>query len=592
MDSTTSFMYQVKEHLYKRRYFYFVLASVIAVYIIPLILAYLPKGHDIPFHITRLGGLAEEIKLGNFPARLYSTIFNNYGYASPLFYGDWLLYIPALLVVCGFKVYTAYKFFIMFCIVLAALSMYFSAQIMFKDKKAACVAALIYSLSTYLGTDALVRHAIGELQSFIFIPIAIAGLYDIIFHDAKRWLLLPLGLCGVIISHTLTSVLTVLFLSVFALICISRFFEKPKKLLYIIASAGVFILLAASFIFPMIEQLESTKFLATDGFSANAYGSLELRSMPNVYSLFSVLNEAVKVGEKSYFIPQGVGLALPVMIGWYVTYRDKVLSIEGIAFLLLALLALFMTSRLFPWESLQDEFGTLQFPWRIMLFATVFISLFGGVIVKKLAGTSTLSILITIILVVSFYSVDSTILWKYKSVYFPTKKDYNVYNYVNQVGLGEYLPTGSNAKKLKSRGDIITSNSYISEYNINRDGDLLVVEFNDITKYNGNKNDETYIDLPLIMYKGYKATLESDKVITELTLTYGENNVVRIYIGDIDSGTIKVWYEGTIIQKVSFIVTLLSFGSVITYFILVYNKRKRNTVTEESPELSILKEEN
>lgn len=591
MEVTEPLVYNVKAHFYKHKYIYYVLIAVFCVYIIPLTFGYLPKGHDIYFHMTRVDGLAEEMKKGNIPARIYSTIYHDYGYASPLFYGDWLLYIPALIVVCGYSVYTAYKFFIMLCIVLAALSMYFSGKVMFKDKKAACVAALLYSLSTYLGTDALVRHAIGELQSFIFIPIAIAGLYDIIFYEGKRWLLLPLGLCGVIVSHTMTAVITVVFLALFAFMFLFRFFEKPKKLLFILAGAGVFFLLSASFIFPMIEQLGSSKFLATDGYSANKYGSLEDRSMQSVLSLFSVFNSTVKVGKYSYFIPQGVGLVLLVMIDWHAAHFKKVRSSEGIAFMVLALFSLFLTSKLFPWEHLQNELGTLQFPWRIMLFSVVFIALLGGAMAKKLEGTDVLHVFLSIIIGISIFSSLCTIVWKYEGVYTPTKKNYNIYHYENNIGLGEYLPTGSDRGTLRNRGEKIESNAYISKINIERDDNLLTVEFGDITKYSETEED-VYIDLPLIMYKGYKATLETDEGVTELSLSYAENNVIRVNIGDVEEGTIRVWYEGTAIQKASFIITLISFGGVIVYYSLLYyqNNKRRKKQDNDSPELSILKD--
>ncbi|MBO7216829.1 MAG: hypothetical protein J6V84_07540, partial [Clostridia bacterium] len=45
-------------------------------------------GHDIYFHMTRMEALAQEIEAGNIPARLYYFVYDGYGYASPMFYGD------------------------------------------------------------------------------------------------------------------------------------------------------------------------------------------------------------------------------------------------------------------------------------------------------------------------------------------------------------------------------------------------------------------------------------------------------------------------------------------------------------------------
>ncbi|PKM63104.1 MAG: hypothetical protein CVU97_01730 [Firmicutes bacterium HGW-Firmicutes-21] len=570
MEVKTSGFLPIKTHFYKYRYFYLVLAAVSSIYVFPLLFVQMPTGHDVWFHMTRIDGLAGELELGNLPARIYSTVYYDFGYAAPLFYGDWLLYFPAFLVVNGVSVVVAYKTFIMSCAVLTALSMYFSAQIILKDKKAACVTAVLYSLSTYLATDAFVRHANGEMQSFIFIPIALAGLYDIIRGEGKRWLLLPLGLCGVLVTHTLTAFMTVVFLALFALMFLTEFIEKPKKLLYIAASAVVFFLLSASFIFPMIEQLSSNKFWATDGTSADYFGTLKTRSMQSIYSLFSTFNSTSEVDGQKYFIPQGVGLVFPVLIGWRIAYFKKTRSADGAVFLTLAIFSLILTSRFFPWGDFQSELGTLQFPWRIMLFATVFIALFGGVMTKKLNATRNISIFLSIITVVAFYSVTNTLYYKYKDVYvLASNGEEKIYNYTNNIGLGEYLPSGTVKTQLLNNGRIVRSSSYINKSYPERIDGVFTMYFDD------NRGDDTYIDVPLLMYKGYRATLETDKITKELPVTYGNNNVVRVYIGDADSGTLRVWYDGTPIQKWSFAVTILSFGGVLAYYIILYKKRKK-----------------
>lgn len=588
MENNNSIWFSVKAHFYKHRYFYFVLAAVVSVCIIPFLFVQLPLGHDIYFHMTRIKGIAGELSHGNFPARVYSTIFHDYGYAAPLFYGDWLLYFPALLVLQGVDIAVAYKTFIMVCAVLAALSMYFSAQVIFKDKKAACMTSIMYFLSTYFATDAFVRHANGEFQSFIFIPIAFAGLYDIIFGDCKHWLLLPLGLCGVLVTHTLTAVMTVIFLAIFALIFIVKFIKKPKKILYVFASAGVFFLLSASFIFPMIEQLASNDFWATDGTSANRYGSLEQRSMQTILSLFSVSNTTAKVGKAEFFIPQGVGFVFPILIGWRIAYNKIKVSIEEIAFFVLALFSLFATSRFFPWEQLQEVCGILQFPWRILLFAAFFIALFGGAVIKKLRDTDYIAVLMIVVVLMSIVSVSSTLYSRYERVYKAKKEnnpiEYSDYNIGNNIGLGEYLPTKTDKSALRKRGQNIESNEYLADYAMSKKDGVLILEVND------NKGEDTYIDLPLVMYKGYKATFENRKLVKEIPVSYGNNNVVRVYLGSKNAGTIKVWYEGTAIQKISFIVTLLSFSVIIAYYLILYIKKKEIKENIEEPSVPELPE--
>ncbi|HHV13820.1 MAG TPA: hypothetical protein GXX75_26490 [Clostridiales bacterium] len=573
-----------KLHFYKHRYIYLILISVFLVYILPLLFVQVPLGHDIEFHLTRIDGLANELKLGHFPVRIYSTTYANYGYAAPLFYGDWLLYFPATLVVCGVNLVNAYKTFIMICAILTALSIYFSAQVILDNKKAAAFTAVIYSISTYFATDAIIRHANGEMQSFIFIPIAFAGLYNIILSDGKKWILLPFGLCGILVTHMLTAVMTVVFMGLFALLFAVPMIRQPKKFLYILLSAGLFLLLSASFILPMLEQLNSTKFLATDGTSANTFGSLETRSMQTILSLISVFNVKITIDGTKYFIPQGIGLALPVMIGWRIAYLRKTSSVETIVFLAFALLALFMTSRFFPWESLQNELGILQFPWRLFVFVTFFVALFGGAMVKKLEGTNTLLIFMSVVVVISFDSVTNTLYTSYKNVYEKAIKGEKInYLYEDSIGLGEYLPTGTKRNTVvnkntvnyfRNRGDTITSNAEVSSVDIKRKDGVLKVRFQIATE-SAVDESSVYIDLPLIMYKGYKVVLETPEGTSELDMAYGKNNVIRVYIDDATEGTITSWYEGTVIQKGSFWITLVTFVGVIAYYTIKKLKNKQ-----------------
>ena len=74
---------------------------LVAGIVIPLCNVQTFLGHDVYFHMTRMEALAQEIDAGNIPARLYYFVYDGYGYASPMFYGDLFLIIPALLILMG-----------------------------------------------------------------------------------------------------------------------------------------------------------------------------------------------------------------------------------------------------------------------------------------------------------------------------------------------------------------------------------------------------------------------------------------------------------------------------------------------------------
>jgi hypothetical protein len=64
--------------------------------------------------------------------------------------------------------------------------MYFSTRSITKSSKAAFCGAVMFGLSSYLATDLFSRGALGEAQAFIFVPIAFAGFYHIMYGETRK----------------------------------------------------------------------------------------------------------------------------------------------------------------------------------------------------------------------------------------------------------------------------------------------------------------------------------------------------------------------------------------------------------------------
>ena len=136
------------------------------------------------------------------------------------------------------------------------------------------------------------------------------------------------------------------------------------------------------------------------------------------------------------------------------------------------------------------------------------------------------------------------------------------------VGNGEYLPEGIDTTTLESRGDVITSNNSEIKTSFTKDGTDIEIEFS-----NNNKSD-SYLELPLIYYLGYKATLDVNGKTVNLTVEKGTNDIVRVNLGDYTSGTIKVSYEGTTLEHISVILSIVTLILLIIYIIIRKKKIK------------------
>lgn len=556
---------------------------LVAGIVIPLCNVQTFLGHDVYFHMTRMEALAQEIDAGNIPARLYYFVYDGYGYASPMFYGDLFLIIPALLILMGVPMPLAYKAFMIICLCACVLMAYYCGKKMFVKKSAAVCFAFTYAVSSYFAVDVFTRAAIGEMQAFIFVPLAFLGLHSIINEKGKYWYYLPIGLAAVLMSHLITSVMTAFFLLVYALLHCVKLVKNPKKILGICFCAVVFAALSASFLFPMLEQLADTKFLSTDGSSATVFGTLEQRSM-TLRQLFSLFNFSTT---NDPWIPNGIGYLPLILVIFRLFALKKTKFCGGDLFFITANVCLFLICNIFPWEKeiFQKLVGTIQFPWRIMLFATLFLA-FAAAEYSTHLEKEDVRVFTSIVCIAGICAFGSVYIPRYNIYAGYEESGYKVVYYKDKnigynIGTGEYLPTGTNRSQLYLRGSLIRSDGNNRVFTQEKNGDMYVP-----IKY--GKGMGTYIDLPLIKYKGYTATFtgESGKV-TELTPYYGENNVLRLYLDGItEGGTVHVTYSGTAIQHTSFIISVISVTALAGYIVYsaVQAKRKRLQRDIPSPE--------
>ena len=137
--------------------------------------------HDIGYHLNRIMQISEGLNNGRFPILIHSGLLHNLGYANPLFYPELFLYIPAIIMsITHIHVLTAYKLFLIIISFFTFLSMYYTSKKTFEKKEIAYLSGILYTFSLYRLTDIYVRGALGELIAFIFLPLLIYGLYNVI----------------------------------------------------------------------------------------------------------------------------------------------------------------------------------------------------------------------------------------------------------------------------------------------------------------------------------------------------------------------------------------------------------------------------
>jgi len=549
----------------KLRYVLFLLV-IWLILIIPLIDTNIIPGHDCVFHITRFLNIAEAIKNGVFPVRMYADDVQFWGAPVGIFYPSLFFYIPAILKLIGMPVEICYNIFIAFIFLFGIFSSWFGFSLLTKSKNIGFFCTLLYISSGYYLMDAYIRSAIGELLGLSFMPLAIASIEILVAKSKVKvkdcvWGILAIS--AVIQSHVLCSVALVLF-GLFCLIVHYKNISLRQFYRILVITITVF-LLNAHFIIPFLLFYKNVPITMdfVDGFAEQGWPTIVL------FRFFLAWN---------FWLFVSVYFFLPKMLRGLNSKSGKALGKSQIKikkeFLLTKLymnyflagcLFLFMADLAFPWDLfslLKQFFQTMQFPWRFLGISTLCLCVPGGICIHKFLsgkkrkpnGYLVLSVfLICLTSLIAFSNlapISSIPDWN-----MPTKKIF--WERITSASDTDYLYNDIDKQKLLERGNCYISDGIISNYSKSGTNISFSYKAKNISK----------IILPLVNYPGYIATdntgravsiEESDNHMMQLTLTEG-------------SGEIKIWYKGLPLFAVA---DYISLFSTLGFLIFAYLVRK------------------
>lgn len=522
--------------------------------------------HDISYHTNRIIAISDELKAGHFPVLIYSNLLDGFGYASPLFYPELFLYIPAILTALGLNFLTSYKLFTMLTTFFTLLFTFYSANHIFKKKNIAWTITILYGTAFYRLADIYERGAIGEVLAIVFLPIIICGLYEIIFGENKKWWIISIALFGIANCHVLTFAMLIPIILLICLLNVDKIFKDKKKLLNLFIAAGVAVVLCIGFFIPMFEQKLNDEFYI-DGQTIESSEVVKERSL----SLSMMLGSNIKSGyavdssTRNDGMSEGIGPILLILAGLILcrkglNYKENRFEIQ---LFVLGFFSYFMTTKFFPWEWFKF-LNVLQFAFRLNFIPTICFTLVGAhsfyeVVTNKRDSVIILSI---VILLISGYVLSSVNLNFNPDIY----HSFNVLvDFPNEIGNSEYLPVNTDLEDL----ELYNINNKEKSIEFTQVGSKIEFEYNE-------KDLKFEINVPLIYYKGYKANIV-DKAgnKTELEVVKNEENAhVLLKSNEKLTGTVTVEYKMTLVQAICYSVTFISLILLSIYIITEYLKNK------------------
>ncbi len=506
---------------------------IFAVSLIALFIAALPlfsvnciQGHDIDYHLLRIEALKTGILNGLPYLRVNMLFFGGEGYASSMFYPDFLLYIPAVLRALGVGINLSFHIFIAVCLILTFIVMYLSAGYISESPVTALISAVVYSLCQYHIDDIYTRAAVGEFTAMIFIPAVIAGLFDLTEKEFKKPWILGVGMAGVLLCHTLSTIFCLILCVVTVMIRFRVFVKEPVRILKVMLTGVSVLCLTAFYWIPMLEQVAVTEFKYLDSVFDVNYEKLLLRDV-----------FANSVGH------MGIAVFILLFAGLLIEHKgDKIVRTADIMMAAGLLFAL-CTTGFFPWKRLERFVSSVQFPWRLFIMTSVLISMAAAVYISKASVNREKAAVIAVLMIMTVSAVSN--INRIDEGYYSYSSDYyDEVKFTKSVIGGEWLPRTVTDRDALGREPDIAVNDRGDKIYVDRYKNTLSV----------SKAAGEYIDVPFVYYLGYAAVDSYGKSLN--VDGTGKNGRVRVWTDG--AGEFTVYYKGTFMQTFSDIISILT----------------------------------
>ncbi len=540
----------------------YIIIFFIAMFIcIPLISSKMDISRDDGIqHICRLIGTYNSLKTGNIPV-IMSGFCNGFGYSWNIFYSPLTAYLPLIFRIITSSFVVMLKLFMFVAIFASGVFMFQFTYKLFKSYKVAVLSAIFYMSTPYHLTDLYNRIAIAELASFIFLPIVFSGMYDLIYRKNRKPIGLIIGAVGLILTHNVIAIYTAIFCLVYLVLHYKKI--KDIKLIKKVAICAVLILLCTSFYWiPLLEHMMATTY--------------EVFIPNRMYKDNTLIGSKLALSELLFIQKNDMNfhIGLLIIIGIILTicYKKTIKKGERNSlriFLAFGLFSAFMTLTIFPYQYMPSFLKMIQFAWRMMEFASFFLSIVAGFGIGKLFNKNPSIEAYANVLILIYLS--ASIISQNKEVEIP----FNEERFLNPIPVTastgrvhagcatfEYLPQKAFANRnyIETRTqDVYVLAGKASIENMEKENTKLSFDVKNI-------EGDTILELPYIYYLGYSAKIEKeDGSSKNLKIEESEKGFCMIKLSDVANGKITVSYTGTTLMKISYVLTLVGIAGIVLY---------------------------
>lgn len=564
------------------------LLLVIFIAMTPYMNSFLPKAHDLDFHLLRIEGVYQGLKDGIFPARINMQQSNGYGYISPIMYPQLLIYIPAVFRLMGMSLLNSYKLLVWAATILTALISYYSFKKILNSSYAGLIGSALYTLGLYRLTNVYCRAAVGEYLAAAFLPLVLYGMYEIVMGNYKKWIWASVGITLVFQQHLLTTEICLAFTLFMCLFGVKYMIKESARIWALCKAAIVTILLNIGTIIPLLFYMREDLYIFSDG-----------RFLPDmVVYLSEVFATFVKMegrqelrGTTKGEMPLSIGgvlLAVVILFAIY-CYRnrkkiaqnefDEQLKKLGINCIVTGSVAIIMSMWFFPWTMLarvgiiERLVKSLQYLSRFLMVPAFLFCFVGGILISywiKDYPNRKIFIVISAFIVAiigCLYSLESMI--QYDT--YDCREAVAAVNYTDDL----YLYNGDTNEVIADMGKRIwvSEDADVTCKNLKRqtgkvEGDLII----------NSIGEQSYVELPLYYYPQYTVELNGKK----MNIEKGENGTIRVYMDETSvSGKLVAYFDTPALWKAGDVISFMSVIAVAVYLVVLRKRKNENIIGEQ-----------
>lgn len=551
---------------------YIIIAILVIISLFPLYMPGFLYTHDGIIHLYRTVGAYENIKNFDIFNRISFNMINGDGYGWGIFYPPLSAVVPAIFMCFGLSLFTAQKLFLVLFSILAGIFSYKLFKELFKDNFVSLCCSVLYILAPYKINQIIIRGAMGEVALFTFLPLVVLGIIKILKKDYKYKYYFIFGACGIVYSHTISTIYTAIFgcLLIILGFLLKRYNLFNKKTIWeFIKAICIILLISLPILVPMLQHktLDIYKISDTTADVANR--------VVHPGQLIGGSIESSDVGDTEYYSDEKemnymIGLTSIIILTlipfFYKSIKEKGEIKDIVLWGTLLLISIIMMVIPNIWNKI-EILDVIQYPWRLLNFAVLFITILSGYVLKEILQVDNkYSILLFII---AFSMIFVFMIGSKARFAKSLQNDFDFYDQCLDenddfgsiafaIGYGhEYLPKVTSTNDLIEKGsniDILHGDAKIS--NISNNKNVLRFDLE-------NLSDNTVIELPRVYYLGYNVTINNECV----DYTMSEKGFVQVNIKGTQTCNIEVKYLGTKLYKVIDVTAIITLILYTVYIV-------------------------